>query len=67
MPASKAQSVADQVREIQPWQPSYRDELATAISQGPAAEEKLKYSLPARFGQGLGIIFEDDTKARLIT
>ncbi|RSH95396.1 hypothetical protein EHS25_000483 [Saitozyma podzolica] len=44
-----------------------RHELSTAISLGPAAEEKLKYALPARFGQGLGIIFEDGDKGRLIS
>lgn len=54
-------------REIKPWQPSYKHELATAVSLGPAAEEKLKYNLPAKFGQGLGVIFEDGDKGRLIT
>ncbi|WVW79053.1 hypothetical protein I302_101016 [Kwoniella bestiolae CBS 10118] len=53
--------------EIQPWQPSYKHELATAMSLGASGEEKLKYSLPAKFGQGLGIIFEDGEKGRLIT
>jgi hypothetical protein len=54
-------------RTIKPWQPSYKHELATATSLGPAAEEKLKYNLPVRFGQGLGVIFEDGDKGRLIT
>jgi hypothetical protein len=53
-------------REIEPWQPSYKHELATAIALGSAAEEKLKYTLPARFGS-LGVIFEDADKARLLT
>ncbi|GFZ43062.1 hypothetical protein JCM24511_00780 [Saitozyma sp. JCM 24511] len=53
--------------EIRPWQPSFKHELATAISQGPAAEEKLRYSLPARLGPGLCIIFEDGEKGRLET
>ncbi|KAL7421212.1 hypothetical protein Q5752_004097 [Cryptotrichosporon argae] len=48
-------------------QPSYKHELATAMSLGPASEEKLKFNLPPRFGQGLGVIFEDDHKGRLIT
>ncbi|KAK4686894.1 hypothetical protein P7C73_g3228, partial [Tremellales sp. Uapishka_1] len=54
-------------REIKPWQPSYKHELATATSLGPAAEEKLKYNLPARFGLGLGVIFEDEEKGRLVS
>ncbi|WVQ75447.1 hypothetical protein IAR50_005072 [Cryptococcus sp. DSM 104548] len=53
--------------EIQPWQPSYQHELSTALSLGQAGEEKLKYSLPSRFGQGLGVIFEDENRGRLIT
>ncbi|WVQ64180.1 uncharacterized protein L199_002342 [Kwoniella botswanensis] len=53
--------------EIQPWQPSYKHELATALSLGTAGEEKLKYTLPSKFGHGLGIIFEDGEKGRLIT
>ncbi|WVQ81546.1 hypothetical protein IAT38_003670 [Cryptococcus sp. DSM 104549] len=53
--------------EIQPWQPSYKHELATAMALGPAGEEKLKYTLPAKFGQGVGVIFEDGEKGRLIT
>lgn len=53
-------------REIEPWQPSYKHELATATALGTAAEEKLKYTLPARFGS-LGVIFEDADKARLLT
>lgn len=57
---------ANQRREIEPWQPSYKHELATAIALGSAAEEKLKYTLPARFGS-LGVIFEDADKARLLT
>lgn len=59
--------LADPYRTIQPWQPSYKHELAQAISIGAAAEEKLKYNLPARFGQGLGIIFDDGEKGRFIT
>jgi hypothetical protein len=54
-------------RTIKPWQPSYKDELATAVSIGASAEDKLKYNLPARFGQGLGIMFDDGEKGRLIT
>nr|XP_031862276.1 uncharacterized protein CI109_002241 [Kwoniella shandongensis]KAA5529348.1 hypothetical protein CI109_002241 [Kwoniella shandongensis] len=53
--------------EIKPWQPSYKHELAIAMALGPAGEEKLKYNLPAKFGSGLGIIFEDGEKGRLIT
>lgn len=53
-------------REIRPWQPSYKHELATAVSIGASAEDKLKYLLPARFGQGLGIMFDDAEKGRLI-
>ncbi|ODO01590.1 hypothetical protein I350_06410 [Cryptococcus amylolentus CBS 6273] len=53
--------------EIQPWQPSYQHELSTALSLGQAGEEKLKYSLPPRFGQGLGVIFENENRGRLIT
>jgi hypothetical protein len=33
---------------------------------GPSGEEKLKYSLPARFGTDLGIVFEDETRCRII-
>ena len=47
--------------------PSYKHELSTAVAIGTAAEEKLKCNLPARFGQGLGIIFDDGEKGRLIT
>lgn len=58
---------AEDGREIRPWQPSYKHELATAVSLGAAAEEKLKYALPAKFGPGLGIIFEDGETGRLET
>ncbi|RXK37136.1 hypothetical protein M231_05587 [Tremella mesenterica] len=53
--------------EIKPWLPSYKDELAAATALGPAAEEKLKYALPIRFGPGLGVIFEDGEKGRLLS
>ncbi|WWC73239.1 uncharacterized protein I206_107205 [Kwoniella pini CBS 10737] len=62
-----AEEIEKAYLEIQPWQPSYKHELATAISLGTAGEEKLKYTLPAKFGQGLGIIFEDGEKGRLLT
>ncbi|WWC91359.1 uncharacterized protein L201_006302 [Kwoniella dendrophila CBS 6074] len=62
-----AQEIEKAYLEIQPWQPSYKHELATALSLGASGEEKLKYTLPSKFGQGLGIIFEDEEKGRLIT
>ncbi|WRT68907.1 uncharacterized protein IL334_005889 [Kwoniella shivajii] len=62
-----AEEIEKAYLEIQPWQPSYKHELATAMSLGTAGEEKLKYTLPSKFGQGLGIIFEDGEKGRLIT
>ncbi|WVR09185.1 hypothetical protein IAU60_006247 [Kwoniella sp. DSM 27419] len=62
-----AEEIEKAFLEIQPWQPSYKHELATALSLGPAGEEKLKYTLPAKFGTGLGIIFEDGEKGRLLT
>ncbi|WWC64176.1 uncharacterized protein I303_106784 [Kwoniella dejecticola CBS 10117] len=62
-----AEEIEKAYLEIQPWQPSYKHELATAISLGAAGEEKLKYTLPSKFGQGLGIIFEDAEKGRLLT
>ncbi|WVQ93360.1 hypothetical protein IAU59_000428 [Kwoniella sp. CBS 9459] len=62
-----AEEIEKAYLEIQPWQPSYRHELATAMALGSAGEEKLKYTLPSKFGQGLGIIFEDGDKGRLIT
>ncbi|OCF44923.1 phospholipase [Kwoniella heveanensis CBS 569] len=62
-----AEEIEKAYLEIQPWQPSYKQELATAMALGSAGEEKLKYNLPAKFGLGLGIIFEDGEKGRLIT
>ncbi|WVF65714.1 hypothetical protein IAT40_000445 [Kwoniella sp. CBS 6097] len=62
-----AEEIEKAYLEIQPWQPSYKHELATAMALGSAGEEKLKYNLPAKFGQGLGIIFEDGEKGRLTT
>lgn len=53
--------------EIQPWQRSYSHELATALSLGSSGEEKIKYTLPSKFGEGLGIIFEDSAKGRIVT
>ncbi|KGB76022.2 phospholipase [Cryptococcus deuterogattii R265] len=53
--------------EIQPWQQSYSHELATALSLGSSGEEKIKYTLPSKFGEDLGIIFEDSTKGRIVT
>ncbi|OXC69532.1 hypothetical protein AYX13_01699 [Cryptococcus neoformans] len=53
--------------EIQPWQRSYSHELATALSLGTSGEEKIKYTLPSKFGDGLGIIFEDGAKGRIVT
>lgn len=61
----KKQRVISNFSEIEPWQPSYKDELAAAISLGAAAEEKLRFNLPPKFGQ-LAVIFEDAEKARLI-
>ncbi|WVO15288.1 hypothetical protein L204_102944 [Cryptococcus depauperatus] len=54
-------------REIQPWQPSYKHELSTALSLGPSGEEKLKYTLSTEFGTGLGVIFENGYKGRLVS
>ncbi|WOO83447.1 putative phospholipasec [Vanrija pseudolonga] len=53
-------------QEIKPWQPSYKEELATALAVGASGEEKLMHKLPARFGSGLGVIFEDENKCRVI-
>lgn len=48
-------------------QQSYSHELATALSLGSSGEEKIKYTLPSKFGEDLGIIFEDSTKGRIVT
>lgn len=53
-------------QEIKPWLPSYQDELAKALIIGPSGEEKLKYPLPAKFGNGLGVVFEDESRCRII-
>lgn len=53
-------------REIKPWTQSYRLEFTKAVSQGAAAEEKLQYALPDKFGEGLSIIFHDSIKCRVI-
>lgn len=52
-------------QEIKPWQPSYKDELATAVATGKGAEEKLRHNLPSRFGSGLGVVFDDGESGRL--
>ncbi|ORX38900.1 DDHD domain-domain-containing protein [Kockovaella imperatae] len=62
-----AEEIEKAYQEIQPWQPSYRDELATAISIGQSAEDKLKRNLPSRFGAGLSIMFDDAERGRLLT
>lgn len=53
-------------RVIKPWTQSYKLEYQEALSQGSAGEEKLKYGLPDQFGEGLSIIFHDETKCRVI-
>jgi hypothetical protein len=53
-------------RHIRPWTQAYEEEYKRAASQGAVGEEKLKYALPDKFGEGLSIIFHDDTKCRVL-
>ncbi|KIS00050.1 phospholipase [Cryptococcus deuterogattii 2001/935-1] len=57
----------DSVQGVPVSQQSYSHELATALSLGSSGEEKIKYTLPSKFGEDLGIIFEDSTKGRIVT
>jgi hypothetical protein len=54
-------------QKVQPWQPTYKDELYAARVLSSKGDEKLKYELPKRFGDGLAIVFEDAVRGRLIT
>lgn len=53
-------------RDIRPWTQTYKGLYKKAASQGSAGEEELKYALPDRFGEGLSIIFHDETKCRVM-
>lgn len=53
--------------EAEPWTSAYKKKLAEATAAGPIAEEKLRVKLPERFGTGLSVIFQDETKCRIIT
>lgn len=53
--------------EKEPWQPAYQDDLLAARALGAAGDTKLMHPLPKRFGPGVGVVYEDATRCRLIT
>ncbi|BEI91743.1 uncharacterized protein CcaverHIS019_0405630 [Cutaneotrichosporon cavernicola] len=54
-------------QKVKPWQPAYKEELYAARILASNGDEKLKYELPNRFGEGIGIVFEDAVRGRLVT
>lgn len=61
-----AEELEKAFQQIKPWESSYREDYTAAMVLGAAGEEKLKFSLPERFGPGLAVIFEDESKCRVM-
>lgn len=57
-----AEHLEEAYAEIQPWLPSYADELRSALDIGPEGEAKLKHRL---YEDGVDVIFQDSGSARI--